>query len=234
LECRQTTLSLQINRTIAPHSTQPILTEMTDLAIVNRLLEVMEKDIVPLTAKGVREGNKLFGAAILSKKPGNELILAETNNETACPLFHGEVHCIYKFFQDPNHVDPKQTLFFATHEPCSLCLSAITWSGFDNFYYLFTYEDSKQAFSIPYDIDILKSVYQVADPGSLVSEDRDYYNRVNKFFSSYSIKKIVDDLPDGVEKKGLMERIDALKGVYDDLSAVYQQDKGGSKNIAFQ
>lgn len=37
-------------------------------------------------------------------------------------------------------------------------LSGITWAGFPVFYYLFTYEDTRDAFSIPYDIDILKEV----------------------------------------------------------------------------
>ena len=34
--------------------------------------------------------------------------------------------------------------------------AAITWSGFDNFYYLFSYTDTKDAFNIPHDLKILK------------------------------------------------------------------------------
>jgi hypothetical protein len=37
-------------------------------------------------------------------------------------------------------------------------LSGITWSGFDNHYYLFTYEDTRDAFAIPHDIRILEEV----------------------------------------------------------------------------
>jgi hypothetical protein len=37
-------------------------------------------------------------------------------------------------------------------------LSGITWGGFDNFYYLFTYEDTRDAFGIPHDIRILEEV----------------------------------------------------------------------------
>ena len=42
--------------------------------------------------------------------------------------------------------------------------SGITWRGFDNFYYLFTYEDTRDGFGIPHDIRILKEVYAVPDP----------------------------------------------------------------------
>lgn len=38
-------------------------------------------------------------------------------------------------------------------------LSGITWGGWDNFFYLFTYEDTRDAFSIPHDIRILEEVF---------------------------------------------------------------------------
>lgn len=37
-------------------------------------------------------------------------------------------------------------------------LSGIPWGGWDNFFYLFTYEDTRDAFSIPHDIRILEEV----------------------------------------------------------------------------
>ncbi len=38
-----------------------------------------------------------------------------------------------------------------------MCLSpAITWAGFDNFYYFFTHEDLRDAFAIPHDLKILE------------------------------------------------------------------------------
>jgi tRNA(Arg) A34 adenosine deaminase TadA len=40
----------------------------TDAKMVDRLLEVIERDIVPKTAEAVSHGNKLFGAAILNKE----------------------------------------------------------------------------------------------------------------------------------------------------------------------
>ena len=58
---------------------------MTDVSLIDRLLDVVEQDILPRTEAGVAEGNKLFGAAIL-RKDDRSLVLAETNNEMENPL----------------------------------------------------------------------------------------------------------------------------------------------------
>ena len=73
---------------------------MADAALIDRLFDVIENDIVPLTAAGVANGNKLFGAAIL-RKSDLSLVLAETNNEVENPLWHGEVHCLKRFYEMP-------------------------------------------------------------------------------------------------------------------------------------
>jgi tRNA(Arg) A34 adenosine deaminase TadA len=33
-----------------------------------------------------------------------------------------------------------------------MCMSAITWAGFDNFYYFYSHEDSRDSFAIPHDL----------------------------------------------------------------------------------
>jgi tRNA(Arg) A34 adenosine deaminase TadA len=101
---------------------------------------------VPKTRAGVALGNKLFGAAIL-RKDDLSLVVADTNNEMENPLWHGEVHTLKKFYELPTdqRPEPKDCIFFATHEPCSLCLSAITWTGFDNFYYLLAMQTRQTA-----------------------------------------------------------------------------------------
>ena len=53
---------------------------MSNADLINRLLDVIENDVVPVTERGVSVGNKLFGAAIL-RKEDLSLVLAETNNE---------------------------------------------------------------------------------------------------------------------------------------------------------
>lgn len=193
--------------------------------LVTRLLDVIETDIAPRTRKGVEAGNKLFGAAILLKSDLS-LVVAETNNEIENPLWHGEMHAIKRFYEKPGHPSPKDCLFLATHEPCSLCLSGITWSGFDNFYYLFSHQDSADSFAIPYDIQILKAVYAVPDPDrDAPAPGRDLYNRTNPYFASHDISRIIAGLDRG-NKERLTARIDDITALYADLSAIYQRDKG--------
>ena len=185
-------------------------------SLIDRLLDVIENDIVPMTAEGVTHGNKLFGAAIL-RKDDRSLVLAETNNETENPLWHGEVHCLKRFYEMPKADRPetKDCIFLATHEPCSLCLSAITWTGFDNFYYLFSHEDSRDSFAIPHDLIILKEVFRL-DPGG--------YNTQNAYWKSFSIRKLVRELPEPAQSR-LEARIDKISARYDELSGVYQASK---------
>jgi tRNA(Arg) A34 adenosine deaminase TadA len=192
---------------------------MTDAAFLDRLLDVIENDVVPMTRAGVQKGNKLFGAAILAKADG-ALVLAETNNELENPLWHGEVHALKRFYEMPKEARPAtgDCVFLATHEPCSLCLSAITWTGFDNFYYLFSHEDSRDSFAIPHDLKILKEVFTL-DPGG--------YNAENDFWKSYSIRGLAAALPEP-DRARIEARIAAIAKTYDDLSAVYQQSKGAN------
>lgn len=189
---------------------------MTDTALIERLLDVMEQDIVPKTAAGVAAGNKLFGAAIL-RKDDLSVVIAETNNELENPLWHGEVHALKRFYELPKATRPetKDCLFLATHEPCSLCLSAITWTGFDNFYYFFSHEDSRDAFAIPHDLKILKEVFTL-DPGG--------YNATNAFWTGRSLRRMIAALPEP-DRTRLSARADALAATYDRLSATYQAQK---------
>jgi tRNA(Arg) A34 adenosine deaminase TadA len=202
---------------------------METLSLLSRLLDVIERDIAPRTRVGVAKGNKLFGAAILLKSDLS-LVVAETNNETENPLWHGEMHAIKRFYELPRdrRPDPKDCLFLATHEPCSLCLSGITWSGFDNFYFLFSHQDSADSFAIPYDIQILKAVYAVPDPDrDAPAPDRDLYNRSNAYFSSHDIARMIAGLDRGAKER-LTARVDDITALYADLSAIYQAGKGNA------
>ena len=138
------------------------------------------------------------------------------------------MHAIKRFYELPaeQRPSPKDCLFLATHEPCSLCLSGITWSGFDNFYFLFSHRDSAQNFAIPYDIQILKAVYAVPDPDrDAPAPGRDLYNRTNAYFTSHDMAQMVAGLDRG-NKESLTARVDDLTALYADLSAIYQRDKG--------
>jgi tRNA(Arg) A34 adenosine deaminase TadA len=190
-----------------------------DAALVSRLLDVVEHDIVPKTRAGVEAGNKLFGAAIL-RKSDLSLVLAETNNELENPLWHGEMHALKRFYEMPkeSRPDTRDCIFLSTHEPCSLCLSAITWTGFDNFHYLFSHEDSRDSFAIPHDLKILKEVFHL-DPGGYAAE--------NAFWKSCSIPGLARHLPEP-ECARINARIAHLSEIYAALSDTYQQSKASN------
>jgi tRNA(Arg) A34 adenosine deaminase TadA len=185
--------------------------------LIDRLLETIEKDIVPLTRQEVEKGNKLFGAAIL-RKDDLSLVLAASNNEIENPLWHGEVHALKRLYEMPRseRPAPRDCIFLATHEPCPLCLSAITWGGYDNFYFLFSYEDSRDSFNIPHDIRILKEVFK-QDPGG--------YARENHYWKSYAIRDLISAC-DAEAQQGFNARIDKLTKSYGEMSDVYQKSKG--------
>ena len=187
---------------------------MTDAPLAARLLDVIEHDILPLTAKGVADGNKVFGAAIL-RKSDLSLVLAETNNETENPLWHGEVHTLKRFYEMGERPPTKDLIFLSTHEPCTMCMSAITWAGFDNFFYFFSHEDSRDAFAIPHDLKILKEVFGL-EPGG--------YRRSNAFFNARWIADMVATA-DADAKAPLLAQTDRIKGLYAELSEHYQSGK---------
>jgi tRNA(Arg) A34 adenosine deaminase TadA len=191
---------------------------LTEHTIASRLLDVIENDILPLTSKGVALGNKVFGAAIL-RKSDLSLVVAETNNELENPLWHGEVHTLKRFHELGEKPDTKDLIFLSTHEPCTMCMSAITWAGFDNFYSFFSHEDSRDAFAIPHDLKILKEVFGL-EPGG--------YRRSNAFWNSYFIADLVESEAEPLRSR-LKDQTARIKAAYDALSSDYQSSKDDNK-----
>ena len=184
--------------------------------LLNRFVRAFKDEILPLTFEGVNLGNKIFGAAIINKNDYS-LVVAGTNNETKNPLWHGEVHTLKKFYEldKKKRPDEKNCIFLSSHEPCSLCLSAITFAGFDNFYYLFPYESTSEEFNIPHDLNILKEVFNVTD-GKYIKE--------NSYWKSYAINNLIEQIKTNNKKK-LMDAFDQIKKIYVGLSNKYQSSK---------
>ena len=179
----------------------------------SKLLNVILNEIIPETYLNVKKGNKLFGAAII-KKTDLSTICIGVNNEIVNPLFHGEISTINNFFTLNFKINPKECIFLTTHEPCSLCLSAITWAGFNNFYYFFPYEDTKNKFSIPHDLRILEQVFKISEG---------QYNYNNEYWHSYSILK---EISKSLNYKDILtDKIQKIFIEYDKLSLIYQKSK---------
>ena len=184
--------------------------------LLNKFSEIFKNNILPLTIKGVDTGNKIFGAAII-KKDDYSLVISGSNNETENPMWHGEIYTLKKFYELDSSMRPKEKncIFLSSHEPCSLCLSAITFSGFNNFYYLFPYESTSDEFNIPHDLNILKEVFNISD-GKYIKE--------NSYWKSYNINTLVNEL-NVMKKKKLTYSFNEIKKTYIDLSKKYQSSK---------
>src|SRR3546814_13096776 len=99
-----------------------------------------------------------------------------------------------------------------------MCMSAITWAGFDNFHYFFSHEDSRDAFAIPHDLKILKEVFGL-EPGG--------YRRRNAFWQAHAIDEGIEtqDEPQRSQSRAQANRISSS---YDHLSNVYQSGTTGN------
>jgi len=182
----------------------------------NIFIKTILTDIIPFSKVAISKGNKIFGAAIL-KKNDYSLVCVGTNNEIKNPLWHGEISALNKFYEIPLNKRPKvkDCVFLSTHEPCSLCLSAITWSGFDNFYYLFPYDETKNKFNIPHDLKILTDVFNIKNGD---------YNRNNNYWKSYSIIENIN-LMKKPEREILNKEVEKITRIYNNFSILYHKYK---------
>lgn len=183
---------------------------------LTRLLEVVEEEIVPLTREGVAAGNKIFGAAVL-RSDNLSLIVAGTNDEVASPLWHGEMVAIREMWELPENQRPapEDCLLLSTHEPCPMCLAAIAWAALPQIYYLFSYEQTRDAFAIPHDLGILDEVFGCR---------RGDYARSNRYWQSHAILDLIERCP-APGRELLEARVESLRQIYRELSASYQAAK---------
>ena len=179
----------------------------------NSILDIIIDTLIPETKIAVQKGNKIFGAFVV-KKSDLSFVITGTNNEITNPLYHGEISALFNFFKSKN-LNPKDYYFISSHEPCSLCLSAITWSGFDNFYYFFSYKETDSTFRIPHDLNILQEVFKIKDGE---------YSKNNSYWKSFSI---IDQIKKNQDSNNhyLIKKIDKIKQLYSDLSNQYQNTK---------
>ncbi|ORY81770.1 cytidine deaminase-like protein, partial [Leucosporidium creatinivorum] len=175
--------------------------------------------ILPLTTKGIAKGGGVYGAGIFDKKAVSEnkdsLLAIGTNMWNKSPLIHGETDCIREFFELPEESRPrtKDTYFFTSHEPCPMCLSAITWGGFDIFYIFWSYEDSETLFDEPYSRRINEAVWGAQDGN---------YAHENRFWKAKYVVKMVEALEEGEVKSALQAQVARIKDTYAELWKKYK------------
>ncbi|KAI9685537.1 MAG: hypothetical protein M1822_004395 [Bathelium mastoideum] len=197
--------------------------------LVSRLLTLAETQIIPKLRESVA-GGPPFGAAI-STKEHLKPVTVSTNHKREPPLLHGETNCIREFFLQAkdSRPEPRNCIFFSTHQPCSLCLSGLAWTGFPTIYYLFTYQETSDLLGIPEDVDILEEVFRVRAPGDTdeTLRARPLYNKQNKYFSTTSISELIDDIPYKEERHRLRREAERVKSLWEPLNHVFVNRKKG-------
>lgn len=185
-------------------------------AILKALLDAIEHSILPVSTQDEPE---LFGAAILSW-PSLAPLTVATNQSDQSPVSHGELNCIQKFhtvdFPDANcRPDPRDCVFVSSHEPCSMCLSAIAWAQIPQVYYLFSYQETKDIFGMADDIEIIEQLFPrsravTADE----SPEPHLYNRDNAYFRCRSLTQAAEGLTEPLQRDQWAREIDRVKDIY--------------------
>jgi tRNA(Arg) A34 adenosine deaminase TadA len=184
-----------------------------------QMLLVIKDEILPKTVAEVSNGNKVFGAAILSKD--FQCVFCDTNTETECPIFHGEVKTIVKWSEQTPAQErgpqAQSSIFLSTHEPCCMCISSILWAGFTKVYYFFGYSITKDQ-GIPHDIQTMHELWGVST-----------YRKQNKYLSTASIMEMIEAVEESNElKPRLVELQKELLETYDKLSTKYHTEKSSN------
>ncbi|KAI1302258.1 cytidine deaminase-like protein [Xylaria venustula] len=194
-------------------------------AIIKAILKVAHERIIPLTRKSFAKNGAPFGAAVLDRDSNLELVAVAVNDWQACPIYHGETNCIIKYSEVPQErrPAPEQCIFFATHEPCSLCLSSFAWTGFRIIYFLFSYEDIHRMLKERKDVEIIKEIFKVPESSSTEEGTKEtgssglWYNKRNKFFSVYSLQELLEEVEDAEEQFRLQQQVAALRDAYEEF-----------------
>lgn len=165
---------------------------------VGKILKAIKEDLIPLTEKKVGEGNHVFGGLVMSLSDCS-VVTAGSNSRQDNPIYHGEIDTIRRFFALKDRPKPQDCLFVASHAPCSMCVSAIAWSGFREIWVLYGYEAVKDGFDMPVDLLMYKEIFSSDGPST-----------ENCFFKMYDIREEASKEPDYPELKKLIDEIDGL------------------------
>jgi tRNA(Arg) A34 adenosine deaminase TadA len=163
---------------------------------LERMLDVIRDEILPLTECEVKRGNHVFGGAIVRPDTMTTVIVG-SNNRMENPLIHGEIDTLNRFFKLPVRPRADELIFLSTHDPCPMCAAAIAWAGFREIWYLFGYADVVEKFGMPIDLEIYKELF-----GTNGVKNK------NKFFEKHSIKEAIEESSDPDRYAQTLEEIE--------------------------
>ena len=169
---------------------------MRDDEKLEKMLDVIRDEILPLTECEVKRGNHIFGGAVLRPDTLTSVMVG-SNNRIENPLFHGEIDALNRFFKLPVRPRPDELLFLATHDPCPMCSAAIAWAGFKEVWFFFCAREVAEGFGMPVDAEMYKDLFGSAG-----------VRAENKFFRKYSIKEAIDGLSARDKFSGILEEIE--------------------------
>ena len=149
---------------------------------IEKMLDVIRDEILPLTECEVKRGNHVFGGAILRPDTLTSVMVG-SNNRVENPLFHGEIDTLVRFYKLPVRPNPNELIFLATHEPCPMCAAAIAWAGFREVWVLFGTKEMIEDFDMPVDIAMYNELFRT-----------DGVEPDNIFFKKYSIVEAIEEL----------------------------------------
>lgn len=193
--------------------------------LIRAILKTITNDIHPLSKEAMKEpGSNLFGAAIL-RKSDLSLVIAGTNHESTSPLNHGETYAINQFYALPAERRPeaKDCLFFSTHEPCSLCVNGIVWGEFDNFVYMWEYDETDKLFGVRGDLNIWNDCFH---EGIDQDGNKELYKKRNVRFVARSVAELVAAVEDSEVRSAVAEEVERVKREYGSLSPRFRQRTG--------
>lgn len=212
------------------YSSPPRIESKPTVAQLERMLDVCEFEIFPKTEKSVHvEKNKAYGAAVLKKDFG-ETIVAETNHEMDCPIYHGEVCAILEMAKIIPAEERKnvasEAVFVSTHQPSCMAMNSIVWSGFRKIFYLFPYSwHEANSKATPYEISIMDEVMGVPS-----------YQPESSICSTSCIVHLCREVQNDVDRERLRKRIHRISKMYEMLTKTYHslKDLSDRNNLAFR
>ena len=170
--------------------------------LFNRLMDVIEYDVAPLTRKRVAIGCKVFGAAVLRKDD-----LSPSSPKPIWRRFPALARRSLRHQAILGVAGPSRPQGLHFHRHASALLHVRVGHRVERLpelFYLFGYENTSKDFHIPHDQKMIRELFHCTSP----AEDSSYYT-----------SRPIMGLCDTPEAAARFERI---KNLYAELSAVYQ------------